>query len=130
MTLRQARKLDPKRQAKAEQRKTRRRKARGMPTPPEKKNLVTTERRRVHTLQKAAARLRKSWRHGCPTFKENGKEYRKTWLDHAHDDYFAGNRLAIRAWRLKWSRQPGGFKSPPPKGDYNAEIYGKKRRPQ
>ena len=126
MTLRQARKLDPKRKTKAEQRKAKP-EAAGYR---QRKNPVSSDRRRIQTLQKAAARLRKSWRHGCPTYKDGGKEYRKTGLDHDHDDYFAGNRLAIQAWRLKWSRQPGGFKSPPPKQDYNAEIYGKKRRAQ
>ena len=91
----------------------------------------TLEEAAASTLRTAAARLRSSWRAACPLETDaDGRQHRKTGTHLPHPDWWAGNRLAILAWRLKWYRQPGGFKSPPPPHDHHSEIHGQRRKAQ
>jgi hypothetical protein len=138
MKIRQARKLDPARIERRANKKKKRRKSRGTGKSTSLSalrgsastfDLVKT--RRIGTLRTAAARLRSSWRAACPMETDaDGRQHRKTGTQLPHPDWWAGNRLAILAWRLKWYRQPGGFKSPPPPHDHHSEIHGQRRKAQ
>lgn len=80
MTLRQARKIDKQR--------------RGPKSQPHK----------IGTLFRVVARLRKSWRSGCPIIEAMGPDGRMTGADEDHADLFAANRVAVLAKRMAHAR--------------------------